>query len=131
MVSLWYESWFTCIQSPHFYSWLQFLNLSKWTLVVDILTQDLLALFPLPFQFCEKHQIAKDDFSLVWVIIYTFNLYHEEWSVGNNMVSKIWVGMSTTYIYLLPIQNLKSLAKMQTLNAGTLELIPKKTCQKL
>ena len=45
------------------------------------------------------------------------------------IVSKIWVGMSTTNIHLLQF-NFKSLAKTRTLNAGTLELIPKKNCLK-
>ena len=31
----------------------------------------------------------------------TFNIRLEEWSMDNNMVSEIWVGMSTTYIHLL------------------------------
>ena len=45
------------------------------------------------------------------------------------IVSKIWVGMSTTNIHFLQF-NFKSLAKTRTLNAGTLELIPKKNCLK-
>ena len=45
------------------------------------------------------------------------------------IVSKIWVGMSTTNIHLLQF-NFKSLAKTRTLNAGILKLIPKKNCLK-
>ena len=57
----------------------------------------------------------------------TFNLHLEEWSMDNNM-SKIWVGMSTTNNRLFTsIQNSKSLTETGTLNAGTSELIPKKT----
>ena len=40
--------------------------------------------------------------------------------MDNNIVSKIWAGMSTTNIHLgppTPIQNSKSLAKTRTLNA--------------
>ena len=44
MVSLWYESWCTSIQSLHFYKWLLILNSSNWILVVDILTLILLTL---------------------------------------------------------------------------------------
>ena len=32
--------------------------------------------------------------------MWTFNLYIEEWSLNNNLVSKIWA-MSTTSIHLL------------------------------
>ena len=57
------------------------------------------------------------------ISIYTFK---NQWIT---MVSKIWAGMSTTNIHLLQF-NFKSLAKTRTLNAGTLELIPKKNCPK-
>ena len=50
----------------------------------------------LPYQFCEKYKFVIDGFSLAWVIMQTFNLHLEEWSMNNNMVSKIWNGMSST-----------------------------------
>ena len=34
----------------------------------------------------------------------TSNKHLEEWSMDNNMVSKIWVWMSTTSIYLLQLE---------------------------
>ena len=46
--------------------------------------------------------------------------------MDNIMVSKIWVGMSTTNIHLLQFKIQSHLEKMWTLNVGTSELIPKK-----
>ena len=46
-------------------------------------------------------------------------------------VNIIWVTMSTANIYWLLTQNLKSLFKMQTLNAGTSGLLPKRNRLKL
>ena len=39
--------------------------------------------------------------SLWQVIMLTFNLHLEEWSMDSNIVSNIWLGMSTTSIHLL------------------------------
>ena len=51
-----------------------------------------------------------DSFSLVWVIMQTFNLNHvrlEEWSMDNNMVSKIWVGISNAHLLQFKVQSHK------------------------
>ena len=76
-----------------------------------------LSCIPLPYQFGEKYQFVVGNV--------TFNLRLEEWPMDGNKVSKIWIGMSYT-LYIYSNENSKSLAKMRTLNAGTLELIPKK-----
>ena len=44
--------------------------------------------------------IVVDDFSLVCASILPFNLHLKEWSMDNNMVSKIWVEMWTDNIHL-------------------------------
>ena len=93
MVSLWYESWCTgikmqtkvCVCTRD----LKILNLSKWILVVDILTQILLTLLTfIALPILWKNQFVADGLSLVWVIMHTFNLYLEELSMDNNMVSR-------------------------------------------
>ena len=51
-------------------------------LVVDILPQVLLTLLTfIALLICDKYQFVMDDFSLVWVIMYSFNLHLEEWSI--------------------------------------------------
>ena len=57
-----------------------------------------------------------DGSFLVWVQMY----------MHFRMLTYLGVGISTTNICLLPIQNSKSLAKMRPLNAGASGLIPKK-----
>ena len=43
--------------------------------------------------------------------------------MNSNMVGKIWVGMSSIHWYSFnPIQNLKSLVKTLTLNAGIFDI---------
>ena len=46
-------------------------------------------------------EFVVDGFSLVWVIMWTFNLHLEGGSMENYTVSKNWVGMPTTDIQLL------------------------------
>ena len=58
---------------------------SKWILEVNILTQILLILLTfIDLQFCERYQFVVHGFSLVWIIMYTFNLHLEERSMDNN-----------------------------------------------
>ena len=62
-------------------------------------------------------------------VSYYVNVQFTPWRVimDNNMVSKIWVGMSTTNINLLQFKIQSHLQKRGlNLNAGTSELIPKK-----
>ena len=95
---------------------------------MDILTQGLLTLFwlLLPYKFCNiKHWFVVDGFSLVWVMMLIFSFCLEEWSMDDNMVSKIWVGMFTNNIHLLTFK-IQSHMQRQRLNAGTPKLIPKK-----
>ena len=96
---------------------------SKWILVVDILTQIFLTSTLLNLR---KVSICGGWF-LCGVSSYV-NFQVKPWRVinGEHSVSKIWVWMYTTNILLTPMQNSKWLAKTETLNADTSELIPKK-----
>ena len=84
----------------------------------------------LPYQFCEKYQFGADGFSLVLVIMYTFNLAY---TLKNDQWITIWWAKleleCLVLIFIYSNSNSRSLAKTWTLNAGTSctsELIPKK-----
>ena len=47
--------------------------------------------------------------------------------MDNNMVIKIWIAMPSTNIHLLQFKIPSYLQKTGTLNAGTSELIPKRS----
>ena len=51
--------------------------------------------------FAKRYKFVVGGFFLLWVIMWTFNLNLEGWSIDDNMVSKIWVGMSSTNTHLL------------------------------
>ena len=51
--------------------------------------------------FSKKYQFVVDSISLVQGNMLTCNLHLEEWSMSNNMVSKIWGRISASYIHLL------------------------------
>ena len=77
MVSVWYEFWYTSIQSLCFYKWLWILNWSKWILVADILTQILLTLLTLLpyYQFCEKCGFLVNGLSLWYELLCNLSIY--------------------------------------------------------
>ena len=76
------------------------LNWSEWILEVDIVAKILLTLLTfIALLVLWKISTCLDGHSLVWAIIWTSNLNPEEWSMDNNVVSKIWVEMSTKYKY--------------------------------
>ena len=54
--------------------------------------------------------------------MYAFNLHLKEWSMDNNMVSKIWIGMSTTNFDLLQFK-IQVTCKNTDFEYGTSELI--------
>ena len=54
----------------------------------------------LPYQFWKKYEFIRYGFSLVWVLVLILIRAILEQSINNKMVSKIWVGMSTTDMYL-------------------------------
>ena len=61
-------------------------------------------------------------------VSYYVNFQFTPWRLINGyMVSKIWVGMSTTNIFIYPNSNSKPIAKTRTLNLSTSEPIQKKT----
>ena len=78
-------------------------ELEKMILVVDILTQSLLTLLT----FISLLSLRKLSIWRGWFlfgVIYYVNVQFTPWKVidmDNNMVSKIWVGMSATNIHLL------------------------------
>ena len=107
-----------------FYRWLKILNWRRWILVVNIPTQILLTLLT----FIALLILLKVSIWRGWFLFgvrYYENIQLTPWRVimDTNMVSKIWLEMSTTNNL---IQNSKSLAKTGTLNAGTSELISEK-----
>ena len=111
LVSLWYESLCTTfLQMTTNFESVQ-IN------IVDIITQTLLTLLT----FILQKKIYKSRWFLIGMS-YDVNFQFTTWRVfnNNNMVSKIWVGMSTT----------KLLVKMWTLNAGTPGHIPKRSSLK-
>ena len=54
----------------------------------------------LPYQFWKKYEFIRFGFSLVWVLGLILTRAILEQSMNNKMVSKIYVGMSTTNMYL-------------------------------
>ena len=54
----------------------------------------------LPYQFWKKYEFIKYGFSLVWDLVLILIRAILEQSINNKMVSKIWVGMSITDMYL-------------------------------
>ena len=81
-------------------------------LVVDILTQILLTVLT----FIALPILHKNTICCRWFLFgvrYYSNFQFTPWRVimGNNMVSKTWVGMSTTKYLFTPIQSSKSLEK--------------------
>ena len=50
----------------------------------------------LPYQFWKKYEFIGYGFSLVWVLLLILIRAILKQSINNKMVSKIWVGMSTT-----------------------------------
>ena len=94
-------------QSPHFYKWLWNLNWSKWISVVDILSQILLTLltfFALPILRQISNYRRGFLFGSVWCELISIYTLKNQWIT---IVSKIWVGMSTTNIHSLPFSHLQ------------------------
>ena len=56
--------------------------------------------FFLPYQFWKKYEFIRYGFSLVWVLVLILIRAILEQSINNKMVSKIYVGMSATDMYL-------------------------------
>ena len=54
----------------------------------------------LSYQFWKKYKFIRYGFSLVWVLVLILICAILEQSINNKMVSKIYVGMSTTDMYL-------------------------------
>ena len=54
----------------------------------------------LPYQFWKKYEFIRYGFSLIWVLVLILIRTILEQSINNKMVSKIYVGMSTTDMYL-------------------------------
>ena len=54
----------------------------------------------LSYQFCKNYEFIMYGFSLVWLLVLILFRAILEQSINNKMVSKIYVGMSTTDIYL-------------------------------
>ena len=126
MASLSYESWYTPAFKVRVFTndWISW-SRSKCILVVYTNNSN----FDHSFDFhclkliCDKYQFA-------WFL---FDVRFTPWRVINswqyNMMSKIWIRMSTTNIYSLQFKIQSHLQKMWTLNISTSELIPKKQHQ--
>ena len=56
--------------------------------------------FFLSYQFWKKYEFIRYGFSLVWFLVLIVIRAILEQPINNKMVSKIFVGMSTTYMYL-------------------------------
>ena len=93
-------------------------------IVVDILTKIFLTLLTsIALFILLKISICRRWFLFGVIYYVTFQFTPWSVSVDNNMVSKIWVGMSTINILLL-LFKIQGRFQMWTLNSSTSELIP-------